>query len=106
MRHYTAFATLFFNTIRRFRTFRVAKRNRLGERLTLLIVERCRREMPLKRIRRSTALKKSVLRRAARPLITRRACRPDVGRQLSCARVAPNIPDYPKSYRLAIAPVS
>jgi hypothetical protein len=92
--------------LRRFQTFRAAKRNRIGERLTLLIVERCRREMPFKRIRRSTALKKSVLCRALRPVITRRAYRRGVGRQSSCAPVAPNILDCPKSYRRAIAPVS
>jgi hypothetical protein len=91
---------------RRFQTFRAAKRNRIGEWLTLLIVERCRREMPFKRIRRSTALKKSVLRRAARPVITRQAYRRGVGRQSSSARVAPNILDCPRSYRRAIAPVS
>src|SRR6202022_3293290 len=68
-----------------------------------LIVERCRREMPFKRIHRSTALKKSVLCRAAGPVITRRAYRRGAGRQSSCAPVAPNIPDCPKSYRRAIA---
>jgi len=41
------------------------------------------------------------------PLVTiRRASRPGVGRQLSCARAAPNTPDCPRSYRRAIAPAS